>query len=439
MRILFKWLYPPRRSIQHRVARAMALLVTLLLCVFGLLAYIAFAHMEDDLVNAMLLSEAQMRLVDVDQLRQNYHYQAEQLGSELQVWWTPAGQSNVTPSFLQSLSPGLHEWHGDGITVHALIQDTPQGRLTLYYDASPHEQRVHQFARDMLLYGGGILLLVFVGAGLLARRAVQPLLVLTRHLEKWGPGKANLPIAQDDEAGRLVHAFNRMQDQVDGLLSHERAFAANLSHEIRTSLASLRSDAELLALNVHEESASRRLARMQGQVDAISQSLSAAEQVHSLRPSVQETIDLAEFLEQVWGSVALEAEQRGVRLCELPKQGISLTLDSQALFMIVRVLFRNICKHASGSEVRVSWQYGHVLAVQDTGPGIASEEQELIFTRGFSCGYQFSTEDTAAVVQHGLGLALARQVAVSQNWDLQVLSKHADMPVGTCFLLDVQP
>lgn len=416
----------------------MALLVTMLLCVFALLAYLAFAHMEDDLVNAMLLSEADIQRPQLSQLSHSYHYQAEQLGSELQGWWTPTGQANQEPTSVQSLQPGLHEWHDQGITLHALVQELPQGRLVLYYDASPHEQRVHQFAWDMLLYGGGILLVIYVGVGLLARRAVQPLLVLTNHLERWAPGKANLPIAHDDEAGRLVQAFNRMQDQVDGLLSHERAFAANVSHEIRTSLASLRSDAELLALRLEDDFAHKRLMRMQWQVDVMSQSLSAAEQVHSLRPSIQEPIDLRDLIEQVWSSVALEAEQHAVRLIELPKSGITLTIDAQALFMIVRILLRNICKHAAGSEVRVLWMHAHILAIQDTGPGIAEEEQELIFTRGFSRGQQFSTDD-AGVVQHGLGLALARQIALSQQWDIQVRSRHIDIPIGTCFFLDLQP
>ena len=64
--------------------------------------------------------------------------------------------------------------------------------------------------------------------------AAGPLLDLTDRLSTWAPGSPDLAVTRDDEAGRLIEAFNRMQNQVDRSIAREREFAGNLSHEVRT-------------------------------------------------------------------------------------------------------------------------------------------------------------------------------------------------------------
>jgi signal transduction histidine kinase len=54
--------------------------------------------------------------------------------------------------------------------------------------------------------------------------------------------------ARSDEAGVLMETFNRFRDRVDDMVERERQFAANLDHEIRTPLTTIRTDAELVGL-----------------------------------------------------------------------------------------------------------------------------------------------------------------------------------------------
>src|SRR3546814_10127824 len=82
----------------------------------------------------------------------------------------------------------------------------------------------------------------------LAGLVVGPLLELAGHLSNWAPGAPDLSVRRDDEVGRLVEAFNRVQNRVEESLTFEREFAFNLSHEIRGALAAIRTDAEMLTL-----------------------------------------------------------------------------------------------------------------------------------------------------------------------------------------------
>lgn len=437
---LFSYFRLSPGSIRRRVALTLSVWVVILMLFSGGLAYLEFARMEDDLVNAMLLSQAKQQYAMIPDIEQQYTSQSEQLESVLQTWWIPTKAPFTYPVYLEQFGAGLHEFYRNGVTWHVLRQLHPTGQLLLLYDASPHENRVHRFGLDMLLYGALIVLMVFIVAGLLAKQAVRPLLTLTQHLEKWAPGKASLQIDQKDEAGRLAQAFNRMQDQVDNLLGQQRGFAASLSHEIRTSLASIRSDAELLSLLISEPRGLKtRVLRILQQVDAVTLSLQAAEQIHSLRPSERELVSVVELLGRVWAGMATEAQRAGVLMQGMPQGQEQLMLDAHALFMILRILLRNVCVHAAPCHLYFFWQDGHILKVQDTGPGIEEDQLAYLFERGYSRGRQWGDPESWSAVEQGLGLALARHLALSQNWSLTVTSQTGGAHSGTCFTLDLLP
>ena len=104
----------------------------------------------------------------------------------------------------------------------------------------------------------------------MAAVAAGPLLDLTDRLSTWAPGSPDLAVTRDDEAGRLIEAFNRMQNQVDRSIAREREFAGNLSHEVRTPLAAIRSDSELMLLTqVLTPDQRQRLARILDNVDDV--------------------------------------------------------------------------------------------------------------------------------------------------------------------------
>ncbi len=429
----------PRRSrfmstLTQRVSWALTLIAALLVIIMGGLAYVAFARMEDDMVNAMLMSYARNPTL----LPENAYDRSEALGAKLDSYWFLPGQPlNTLPDFAQVPEPGIYEFHLDGDTWHVLRQDKEQGQLYLVYRATPHEDRVREFGLILILIGSATILLVFLLGRRAARHAVAPMLTLSRHLENWAPGRSGLPEHQDDEAGRLIRAFNRMQEQVEELLTHEREFAANLGHELRTGLTGIRSDCELLLLQLPEGPQQQRLQRMMVQADAVTASLDAAESLAYTAERHVREVELHELAQQTWQAVALlDTDSSKVRWSNLLPDTLTYTLDPYALSMLLRILMRNAIDHAAPCKLQLSWIGPSTLSLQDDGPGIAEQDQILIFERHFSQGKQLAP-DLREDGHRGIGLALARQLALAQGWSLSVQS--GENGKACLFKLDLDP
>ena len=340
-------------TLTQRVSLALTLIATLLVMIMGGLAYVAFARMEDEMVNAMLVSYARNPTL----LPDSAYDRSEALGAELDSYWFLPGQAlDKLPEFARVPEPGIYEFHLSSDTWHVLRQDKEQGQLYLVYRATPHEDRVREFGLILILIGSATILLVFLLGRRVARHAVAPMLTLSRHLENWAPGRSGLPEHQDDEAGRLIRAFNRMQEHVEELLTHEREFAANLGHELRTGLTAIRSDCELLLLQLPEGPQQQRLQRMMSQADAVTASLDAAESLAYTAERHVRDVEVHELAQQTWQAVALlDADSHKVRWSNLVPDTLLYTLDPYALSMLLRILMRNAIDHAAPCKLQLSW------------------------------------------------------------------------------------
>jgi signal transduction histidine kinase len=431
-------------TLTQRVVWALTGTVSIFVSMLVVLAYLTFDQMEDDLVNDILTTETERLIQRVESGEETLSMRgASELGGTMRAWLQMPGATNPDmPAGMQALGDGLHLLEPGTETWHVVVAEMTGGRrVYVMYDATDNEDRVFDFG--LIVLGLGVICIVaaYGVARKVAYLAVGPMLTLTDRLSTWAPGSPDLAVERNDEAGRLVEAFNRVQNQVDRSLAREREFAANLSHEVRTPLAAIRSDGELMLLAQSlTQDQQTRLTRIVKNVDGVAAALESARAMARDEPRVPEPVDLAECLDAAWQGLETNAEQAGLALGHHVPRGTVRLLDRYALLTVLRNLIRNAIEHAAPAILSVR-AVGDGLEIRDNGKGIQPDDLPFVFERYYSVrrrdvqGAGVDAAEASQALERGLGLAIAKRVCDMQGWSLGVESWVDEPRHGTCFSL----
>jgi signal transduction histidine kinase len=420
--------------LQKRISLALTAVITLFVAVQGYLAYRSLEEQEDRLVDDIVLTETR-RLVERLEANQVLIEPASQplrLGPNLQAWLVFPGvhETISLPAHLAALPDGAHRLHDGERIYHAIVEPVPAGRLFVQFDASRNEQFVYEFGRIVLGTGLLCVALGWLMSSFLARIVVAPFRRMSERLKNWSPGAKPSTDSRSDEEAMLLQAFDGAQRRLEESLVREREFAANARHEVRTPLAALRTDAEMILLTEPLSKASeQRLRRMMAAVDAASSGLDSLHDLSNEAPGQVEPVPLAQCVDEVWESLAHLAAGSGATLVNEVPRGDVVDVDRLALVTVLRNLLRNAIEHASPGPCRVS-RTADGLSVADEGPGIDPEHRPFVFDRYFQGRLSDSPE--TARRDKGLGLAIARQTSDLRGWRLE-LGQEANR--GTVFCL----
>ena len=208
--------------------------------------------------------------------------------------------------------------------------------------------------------------------------------------------------------------------------AQKTSFVANVSHEFKTPLTTIRLYAELLEQGRVGEAEKRReylgtigretqrLARLVNNVLDFSR-LEQGRKKFDRAP-----VDVAAELTRLLDTHEPRVAEAGMRLQrELPAAPLVSAVDRDAFEQIVLNLLDNACKYgASGGEVTVRLHAqgdGVELRVQDRGPGVPAEQRERIFEKFHRVDDTLTAEKGGA----GLGLSIARQLARGLGGELR--------------------
>ena len=426
------------RSLKDRVVWAVTATVALLVGLQSLLAFVALHIQEDELTNAMLRREVQQIVTHT--ARPGLTPTGTLIDStRLSAWLTRDGAGgDDIPADIRGLRSGMFEFHPRGRTIHVAVVDTDDGRLTVELDATEQEERVASFGLTLL----GIWLLCVLATVWIARKvaavAIEPIVAATRDIARSSIGERLSEHNLRGEAGMLMETFNRFRDRVDDMVAREREFAANLDHEIRTPLTTIRTDAELLGLEAGLSADQRgRLTRIIAAVDDITATTESTLSTSACRSGRFEDIDLFELLDTALGMIADRAEACGLRIAIDVAGGQTVRGDRQALLTVVRNILRNATEHAAPALLTISGDR-NALSFADDGPGIAPEVLAHVFDR-HRHGHRLDKGEAAGPQQRGLGLAIARRLCVIQGWTLDARSPAGDKGRGARFTLTLDP
>jgi len=225
--------------------------------------------------------------------------------------------------------------------------------------------------------------------------------------------------ARSDEIGHLSVALGDMTTSLYNRIEAIESFAADVAHELKNPLTSLRSAVETLPLARNDESRGRLMSVIQQDVkrlDRLISDISDASRLDAeLARNVEEPVDLSRILEAVV-SVANELKREcgvsvllDIRASTIGKDAYLVMAHDSRLGQVFNNLVdnaRSFSKH--GGEVRVTCaRIGNLVqvVVDDDGPGIPEHALDRIFERFYT-----DRPEAGFGQNSGLGLSISRQI-----------------------------
>ncbi|HKI99631.1 MAG TPA: ATP-binding protein [bacterium] len=208
-------------------------------------------------------------------------------------------------------------------------------------------------------------------------------------------------------------------------------FVANVSHEIKTPITSIKGFVETLLDGTLEDSATARrfleiVARHTDRLNAITDdllNLSRIEEEAEQGDLHTEDVSLAELVRAAIGVCVAKAASRDIRLTADCPAELRARVNPQLVEQAVVNLVDNAVKYApAGTEVRAEAARepgGVVIRVRDQGPGIPAEHQPRLFERF----YRVDKARSRKAGGTGLGLAIVKHIAQAHGGRVQVESR----------------
>ena len=232
----------------------------------------------------------------------------------------------------------------------------------------------------------------------------------------------------DATFGQMTH---RISEQWRVLMRQDqdrRELVANISHDLRTPLASLHGYLETLSIKADTLSDAERqrylaIALSQSRkVGQLAQSLfELARLEHGFVQPIMESFSLVDLVQDVFQKFELSAEARQLRLtADLPQQPPLVVADLGMIERVLTNLIDNAIRHTpTGGNIDVAVRHrGDKVAVvvSDTGPGLPAELLDNLFQRAFS--FNFSGPRAGG----GLGLLIVQRMLKLHHSDIRPIS-----------------
>jgi heavy metal sensor kinase len=268
------------------------------------------------------------------------------------------------------------------------------------------------------------------GGWFLAHRALRPVDRMTQAARQIGASRLHARIeltGANDELDRLAETLNEMLTRLEAAFTEMRQFTADASHELQTPLTILRGEMEiaLRAERSPEEyvrvmkSALEEIERISLLVEGLL--LLARSDAGVLKMDLK-PLDPMALVEDVLGRLGPLARARSVALSLGSMEPMEVRGDLVHLRRLLFNLVDNAIKYTpEGGTVLVSVERRGelaVLAVEDTGIGVAHEEQHKVFQRF----YRSAEARSGAEGGSGLGLAIVKSIAEAHGGRVEIES-----------------
>ena len=331
-------------------------------------------------------------------------------------------QGQLTTADVQRLAPpgtevvlrtsdgGVVARTGPVLAAHVMsieVQGPGDLSATVSADRGPVDHRVHEAWNVIGIVAVAIALLAALAALLEARHLSRPLDRLARTAAQLGAGEAGVVAPRSGlvEVDAIADALEDSGKRVAELMSAERQFSANASHQLRSPLTAIAISLELIADSpdpVARREATEALTQVAGLDDRIDELLQLA---RTGRVAAPKRTDIAALIGRHVDTIAAQFARADRKLTFVAPPAVEADITPSALTQSVEILLDNALVHGSGDvEVRVSLDEDGAIeiAISDQGRIIETSQHDH---RG-----------------HGLGLILAMNLLRADGGRVELTS-----------------
>lgn len=352
------------------------------------------------------------------------------------------GHTRAGDTVFSIATPIVH--NGEAVGVVAIT--SAAGEID-YLVRIEREQVLQMFVIAILVSIGLSLVLASTIANPLADLAAAAELGRDRDSRKLRPGRIRIPdlAGRPDEIGRLSVALRGMVAALYDRIDANEQFAADVAHEIKNPLASLRSAVGTLRIIKKDEQREELLNIVEHDVrrlDRLVSDISNASRLDSeLVKEEEESFNLLTTVANINEYLGETAKSKGIEfISDLPNEPIIIQgLEARLAQVFVNLITNAISFCEEGDAIRV-WARRRenriLVVVEDTGPGIPEQALHKIFNRFYSERPEGHFGNNS-----GLGLAISKQIVEAHGgviWAENIRPTDMDVtsePLGARFIV----
>lgn len=257
-----------------------------------------------------------------------------------------------------------------------------------------------------------VLAMIWIGV----RKVLKPVVKISADVDRRSSNDLS-PIQKDtlpQEIAPLVQALNRLLSRIEESFTRERQFTDNAAHELRTPLAAMKTQAQVLIKKASSmPNCKEDLDNLHASIDRASHMVDQLLSFTRLQADQIEfeELDFSSLVREVLKSISPLAIKKGLEIEANISPNIKANGSSHALEIMLRNLINNAIKFTpSSGKIDVSvFEDSHrvLLKISDTGPGIKDSDKEKVFERFYRVHKNIQGS--------GLGLSIAKWVCDIHN------------------------
>jgi two-component system OmpR family sensor kinase len=320
----------------------------------------------------------------------------------------------------------INGYHLRVITVPLEINGEVRGHIQVATSLRTVDAASDRLLKIMLIFGAATMLAaLFLGDNLTIRalRPIETIAQTARQITAADDLSRRIPYESQDELGQLTKTFNQTLARLERLFNAQRRFVADVSHEMRTPLTTIRGNVSLMRRIGYDDESIAAIDGEAQRMTRLVEDLLLLAKADAGRLSLEKNlVELDTLVLEVYNQARILSEDAvEVHLGQLDQARVMG--DSDRLKQLLLNLVSNGLKYTpEGGSVTISLSRSDEwvrVDVADTGIGIPPEDLPHIFDRF----YRVDKARSRAMGGTGLGLSIARWIAEAHGGQLSVVSE----------------